>query len=174
MKRETLVARGVGQGTHGERRDTKLPFRRDWMTNSMRLQRARSGRGWLTNASPGWSTLTPAVTPLQQRNNRDWKRTTDSAQRRSHPTRASEVDLEKSTIYAAGRSSVRDLHLARCQPWPVSLTHPEMPNCCIECSIFVARKNDANPPRWQRFDESDLPAELLASLPVRRKFYIQN
>jgi hypothetical protein len=49
-----------------------------------------------------------------------------------------------------------------------------MSDCCIECGIFVGRKNDANPPRWQRFDESDLPAELLASLPVRRGFYIQN
>jgi hypothetical protein len=49
-----------------------------------------------------------------------------------------------------------------------------MPERCIECSILVGGKNDANPPRWQRFDKSDLPAELLASLPVRRAIFIQN
>jgi hypothetical protein len=49
-----------------------------------------------------------------------------------------------------------------------------MPDRCIQCSIFVGGKNNANPPRWQGFDERNLPAELLASLPVRRGFYMQN
>jgi hypothetical protein len=45
----------------------------------------------------------------------------------------------------------RILDLAREQLRPVGFAHPKMPDGRIERSLFVGRKNGANPPRRQRF-----------------------
>jgi hypothetical protein len=65
-------------------------------------------------------------------------------------------------------ATYRNLNLARQHLRPISLAHPEMPDCSLERSTFIGRENGANPPGRQRSDKSDRPVQLLGSLAMRR------